>query len=50
MDGDLLLILSFVILICLIVFPFVLAIQRRAAQQEERKLELEARRHGEVTA
>ena len=43
MDSNLLLIFGFVILICLIAFPFSLMIQRRVAEQEERKLELEAR-------
>lgn len=41
MDGDLLLIFSFVIVLALIVFPFVLITQRRSVKHEERKLELE---------
>lgn len=43
MDGDLLLIFSFVFAICLIVFPFAHITHRKTIQHEERKLELRAR-------
>lgn len=43
MDGDLLLIFSFVIVLAMIVFPFVILTHRRTIAHEERKLELIAR-------
>lgn len=41
MDGDLLLIFSFVVALALVVFPFVMVTHRRIVRHEERKLELE---------
>ena len=43
MDPDLLVIFGFVLLICLIVFPFAARMHRRTVEHEERKLELLAR-------
>jgi len=43
MDGDLLLIFGFIILLVTIVFPFVMFTHRRTNEHEERKLELLAR-------
>jgi hypothetical protein len=43
MDGDLLLIFGFVLLVCMIVFPFAARTHRRTVEHEERKLELLAR-------
>ena len=43
MDADLILIFGFILVVCAIVFPFALAIHRRAVAHEERKLELRAR-------
>ncbi len=41
MDGDLLLIFSFVIALAVIVFPFIMLTHRRMIRHEQRKLELE---------
>lgn len=51
MDTDLLTIFGFVLLVCMIVFPFALVVHRRSVEHEERKLELitraeEAKRGG----
>jgi hypothetical protein len=46
MDGDLLLIFSFVTMMALIVFTFIRATHRRTIEHEERKLELLARTEG----
>lgn len=43
MDWDLITIFGFVLLICLIVFPFAARTHRRTVEHEERKLELLAR-------
>ncbi len=43
MDGDLLLIFSFVIALALIVFPFAMYTHRKTIQHDERKLELLAK-------
>lgn len=43
MDPDLLIIFGFVLLICMIVFPFASMIHRRSVAHEERRLELKAR-------
>lgn len=43
MNPDLIAIFGFVLLVCLIVFPFALIIHRRTVLHEERKLELLAR-------
>lgn len=43
MDWDLIIIFSFVLLICSIVFPFAARTHRRTVEHEERKLELLAR-------
>ncbi len=43
MDGNLVLIFSFVFAILMIIFPFAYAVNRREHAHKERKLELEAR-------
>ena len=43
MDWDLITIFGFVLLVCMIVFPFAARTHRRTVEHEERKLELLAR-------
>ena len=43
MDWDLITIFGFVLIVCMIVFPFAARSHRRAIEHEERKLELLAR-------
>ncbi|MBO6610376.1 hypothetical protein [Altererythrobacter sp.] len=43
MDWDLITIFGFVLLVCMIVFPFAARTHRRSVEHEERKLELLAR-------
>ncbi|RGP39773.1 hypothetical protein BPTFM16_00047 [Altererythrobacter insulae] len=43
MPWDLIVIFGFVLLVCMIVFPFAARTHRRTVEHEERKLELKAR-------
>lgn len=43
MDGDLILIFSFILSLLLVILPFAYVINKRVSEHEERKLEIKAR-------